>query len=428
MITFQTPANLVIQRDETDRAVLPISGTCDLSVSSVFIKLVPVKEGWGTELEVTLSVSAGKFNDTLTVKKGWYNLIAADEKGETQTQKIGVGDVFLVSGHSIASNNGKGYPTDLPIGERVITLDFDNAAVSDLYNQKLDPSYIQFKFVPVSLRSQVAIGSDPQHWGNMAHQLSEKFNVPVLVINVAYGGSNLEMWEKGIRGQKYGYFDNPDGERAPGQVFNWEKPMPWGTQKQVLEKIISKTGIRAVLSHHGENDKQRTPEQVAGYYKTLIETTRQYAPDVPWLINRASVCGRKQDGSILYLTEVRQAQELTIKNVPKCYTGPDYDADLNQLKPGADEILNLSSADRYDDLHLNVAGLRKASTLWANSINSQMALLTPYVPVKPATQTNTKPDTLAVPPNPKKDKDYTVEIAVALLGVITFLIVALRKE
>lgn len=398
MIVLETPNNLIIQRDSTGRAVLPIKGSCARSVTSITIQLTPVKAGWGTELSTTMAVQGGSFNDTLTAKSGWYTMSITNEAGESITQKIGVGEVFMITGHSIASNNARGYPEELAINERVMTIDYDNNTVGDEYNRTLNGALIPFKFVPVAVRKQIPINSDPQHWGHMAHRLSEQLNVPVLLMNCAYGGSSLEMWAKGIRGEKYGYFDNPDGERQPGQVFNWEKPLPYGTMRHMMQNIIAKTGLRAVLSHHGEND--RTPaDQVAEYYKTLIETSRTFAPGVSWLICRSCVSGRNADGSLGKLTEVRKAQEKVIQTVKDCYAGPDYDAAMNDLKPGADEVLSLTKADRYDDLHLSVTGLRKASVLWADSVNQQINMFTPFTPVKPATQggINTEPNLIIVP-------------------------------
>lgn len=415
MLLLVTSQYLVIQQDSTGRGVLPIAGICDTSVETVRVNLTPIQGG--AEVNTTIDAGGGQFHESLTAKAGMYILTVTTDKNESASIKAGVGEVFVISGHSIASNSGKGYPEDLPLSEHVIVLDWSQPAFDD-YAADLDINKMPFKFARIADTKRLPLNSDPQFWGNMATRISQARNCPVLLLSGAYGGSNLEMWAKGIRGEQYGYFDQP------GQKPNWQKPIPWGPTRQFFEKIISKTGCRAVLSHHGENDKERTADQVAGYYRTVIDATRSAsAPSLSWVICRASVCGRQANGEVAKLTEVRQAQE-QIATYAACFPGPDYDATMNTTQPGTGELLDLTAADRYDDLHLTKAGQRKAAGLWADAVLSQISRMTAFVPVPPGGSPDFGHNDLTVPSKPSGwgwIEWAALGTAAAILSVILFI-------
>jgi hypothetical protein len=248
----------------------------------------------------------GGFEVELPLQRGWNHLLVRcrwwDQRA-TYTQRVGLGEVFIVAGQS----NAAGWSERLFLGSS------DDVRLGTLTNGGLawrnadDP--------------QMVFGGGSV-WPLVGQELSASTGLPVGFINVAEGGSSIRGWQKG------------------GRLYARLLQALQATQPYY---------VRAILWAQGESDSDLTSEQYADYLSALIEEINadlqsgQYP--VPWVVARSSYNkGAVFDGP-------RDGADAVVRS-GFAQAGPDTDS----LGPEYREA---------DNLHFNAVGTRAAADVWA---------------------------------------------------------------
>ena len=247
----------------------------------------------------------GGFEAELPLQLGWNHFLARcrwwDQRA-TYTQRVGLGEVFIVAGQS----NAAGWSESLFLGSS------DDVQLGTLSNGGLawrnadDP--------------QMVFGGGSV-WPLVGQELSASTGLPVGFVNVAEGGSSIREWQKG------------------GRLY-----------AQLLQALQATRPyyVRAILWAQGESDSDLTSERYAHYLSALIEAINddlqsgQYS--VPWVVARSSYNkGAVFDGP-------RDGVDAVVRSG---FAQPGPDTDL--LGPEYREV---------DNLHFNAKGTRAAAALW----------------------------------------------------------------
>ncbi len=345
MLTITAPvAYEVIQQNNAGVAMLVVAGTyvdttvyaaAPAPVTSVTATLTPVRGGKATVATLPL-VDGGRFSGLVRVPTGWYTLLLTAGPHRATVARVGVGEVFVVAGHSVAQGDGT-YTLDGSTDERVVTIPVDKT--SNAYPSSGNPMLLPRQFAPFTSGVYPGpFGSNTHFWAKFGQQVAQTLDCPVAVFNAAFGGTSLRHWALSATG----------GQFEHGFV-NSAKGFPYVNLKNALSQYVGQTGCRAVLMDQGQNDHEQADAGVIfADYKTLVDQLRADSrlPRLAVVVNRQTPYRVR--------TAVRQAQQRMIDEVPDCYAGPDYDS--------------LTDSDRYDGVHLGISGQEKAAQWWAGVV------------------------------------------------------------
>ena len=118
-VSINYPKNReVFQRDKNNSATIYIAGSYTEAADRVEAQLVPVQggnhSGWIT---IQNNPQGGQFYGSLDWSGGWYTLEVRVRENESyvtaKVQRVGVGEVFLVSGHSVAHGGSRRAPAGM---------------------------------------------------------------------------------------------------------------------------------------------------------------------------------------------------------------------------------------------------------------------------------------------------------------------------
>lgn len=342
---LRSPASrLVYQRGLDGTTLLRIAGSGSVPGATLEARLSPVDSS-STAAEPWQPLGTvradGRFDERLRAKVGWYRLDvrAKTRLGETiaTVDRVGVGEVFIVVGHSVAH----GGRTNLAgaTDDRVNTIAWptNSDAARKNYERTADSRFLP-PLVGTHFTNDVVpgpFGHGTYFWAQFAERVARAQDVPVLLLNAAFGGTSLEHWAKSARGEPFEHSFVKSGLR-----------MPYINLHHALRHYATATGVRAILADQGQNDWPETDaRKVFTNYLAFVEQARTDLgfPELAVVVNRATPPGNK--------TTIRHAQERMIRDVPHCFAGPDYDT--------------LAKADRYDGVHLSESGMARAAQLWA---------------------------------------------------------------
>ncbi|HEX2747514.1 MAG TPA: sialate O-acetylesterase [Verrucomicrobiales bacterium] len=342
-----SPANrLVYQRDLAGNATISVAGNCAWPGAAVEARLVDAATGKAGDWKALGAVQPDfHYNGRLTTPAGWYALeVRARNESNTaaaRVERVGVGEVFVVVGHSVAHGGSINLPG--AGDDRVNTIALP---AGDMESQRRYKFTGDAKFLPEAVGAQFGSGVCPApagngtyFWAAFAEQIAKSQNVPVLLLNAAFGGTSLEHWAKSARGEA---FEHPF-------VISSIR-MPYIRLEHALKKYVATTGVRAILADQGQNDwPEKDEEKIMANYRTWVAQARRDAnfPELAVVVNRQSPPGS--------VGQIRRVQERMSKE-PHCFPGPDYDT----LAPG----------DTVDKVHLSEAGERKAARLWADALGA----------------------------------------------------------
>jgi hypothetical protein len=361
-VSISTPVGrIVYQRNNANWAALPIRGSCSAGITRIDARVLPRSAGQGTAVDWTMidgAPSGGSFRGSLAVAGGWYSLELRAWAGpalvaSATLDRVGVGEVFAISGHSVAA--GGSINIDGANDDRVSTTPLDpQGAMHQTYNQTGDPQYLP-QNVFVQFGNEIApapFGGNTYFWAKFGEYVAQQQNVPVLIYNAAFGGTSLEHWAKSSQGIWF-----------PHTFVNASIRMPYINVYNVLKTYVPLTGIRAVLCDHGQNDWPEPNEDVIlQNYQTWVNQARADLGhgSLAMVINRQTPTGA---------TAVRHAQD-RMSQTASCFVGPDYDT--------------LAPEDRSDGIHLSASGEWKAAMMWANALNGGFfSASQPYLPSFP---------------------------------------------
>ena len=189
-------------------------------------------------------------------------------------------------------------------------------------------------------------------WGPMGDALVQRINVPVLIYNAGFGGTNMQQ-------TYWAAYDIP----FQHSFVRYDLRMPYVNTRNLMNLYVPTTGLRAVLIQHGENDRDNPTDSTAKYYYRVIDKVRSEfnKPNLACIVAISSYVTRRFDN-------VREAQ-FRIFSTPNylAFQGPDLD-NINSLD------------DRPDQLHFSPSGQIKAGQAWATAISdSYLSTITPYL-------------------------------------------------
>ncbi|MBD2755470.1 sialate O-acetylesterase [Spirosoma validum] len=364
------PVNrMVIQRSNANTATVQIAGSYAQPLDVVEARVVARATGQGVSTDWAILQEKpikGQFNGNLSVRGGWYRVeVRGLRNGKVvvtdSVDRFGVGEVFAIVGHSNAQGsgctvNGVNLCPSMPgaTDDRVTVVALDQTSPD--FQQYLNTADTRYLPGLVFSQLQTFNGMAPfakmaWFWGHMGDVLVQRINVPVLIYNAGFGGTNMEHNYKAA-------YDIP----FTHSFVRYEQRMPYVNLRNLMNLYVPSTGIRAILLNHGENDRENPADLILKHHYGVIDKARQEfnKPDLAWIIALSSFTGKPFEN-------VRLAQLQTI-NRPgyQTFLGPDLDS--------------ISSvADRPDGAHYSPLGQAKAGERWANAITDDiLKKITPY--------------------------------------------------
>ncbi|MBD2756691.1 sialate O-acetylesterase [Spirosoma validum] len=351
-------SRIVFQRDNANQASVPFRAVLTTNLTHVNVRLV-VRQGGATTPWATFSPANGIVSGRVpSVQGGWYDLEVesfngAQSLGTKRIPRIGVGEVLLVSGQS----NAQGF-------------DYETGAVDDrvscvnYYDGEITESRFPLTFSHLSGQVKVGPTNSLYIYGILGDKLVQRLGVPVLIYGAALGGTPSIQWRQSAERQQL-----PDADQWGGA----EDFRPYRAIKSTIEHYVRRTGLRAILWHHGESDKGKSGSDYASNLQKIIEISRQDIANLPWMIARASWISGGGDNAIV------DAQNFVIGQVPNCYPGPNTDLYGNEY--------------RQDGTHFMTSFYAPFAELWNQSLsNTFFQQATPYVlPQEPPSMTAGQP-------------------------------------
>ncbi|WP_460981642.1 hypothetical protein [Spirosoma fluminis] len=361
-------SRMVLQRNADNQASVQIAGSYHQFVDVVEARAVARKAGQGTTTAWTTiqtNPTNGQFSGRINVTGGWYTLQVRGWSGGNlvgidSVDRVGVGEVFAVMGHSnaqgsscIISGVDKCPTIDGASDDRVTVVALDqNTSQFQQYLTTADTRYLPgLAFSQLLTRSGSApFAQEAWLWGRMGDELVKRINVPVLIYNAGFGGSNMQQTYWAAYDIPFEHF-----------FIRYDLRMPYANLRNLMNLYVPSTGIRAVLVQHGENDRSNPADSTYKYYAGVIDKLRTEfnKPNLGVVVAYSSfVSGRFEN--------VRSAQYQIINRAGyNAFQGPDLD-NIN------------AQADRPDGIHFSPTGQVKAGDLWAAAIHSVYASSNPY--------------------------------------------------
>ncbi|WP_338870891.1 hypothetical protein WBJ53_23950 [Spirosoma sp. SC4-14] len=363
-------SRMVIQRNNNNQATVQIAGSYSQPLDAIEAHVVARATGQGTSTDWTTiqsNPSNGQFSGTLTVNGGWYKIEVRGKRngqivGLDSVDRFGVGEVFAIVGHSNAQGSscyvdGTDHCPTMPgaVDDRVTVVPLDQSTPEfSQYENTANTNYL-----PGLIFGQLATfsGISPfarmsWFWGHMGDVLVQRINVPVLIYNAGFGGSNME--------QTYDAAYDIPFEHG---FIKYSIRMPYVNFRNIMNLYVPATGIRAVLLQHGENDRGNSTDLIVTHHYGVIDKSRQEfnKPNLAWIVAISSYVGGQFDN-------VRQAQFQVINRANYLtFQGPDLDV-VHSLE------------DRPDGIHFSPTGQPKAGELWANAItDTYLQTIQPYM-------------------------------------------------
>ncbi|MEZ0610434.1 hypothetical protein ACAW74_18110 [Fibrella sp. WM1] len=341
--------HLVFQRDNANRAAVPIVGKAPVGTDTIEVVLTPLKGKTATIANQRIKPDAvtGKFSGTIIALGGTYELtLTAKKNGLTvatgSVGRVNVGEVFIIYGHSVAQG---GQHSDVATygntagpganDDRVIV---DAGPAPDPFAESALGKPGNFK--PLTVGSNILpFHGAPYAYGYLGDLLVKQLDVPVLFLGCAFGGSNLDGAVKVIQGIP---FEHP--------FVKYDQRMPIRPVEAALSVYGPLTGgFRGVLMNHGANDKGYgiTTDAFLERMRVVINYIRQKAQraDLTFWVAVDSDSNPE-------FVPIIAGQEKAIATLPNLRRG----ADLKKLLP----------TDRPDNVHLNQAGLPHYAQAWAD--------------------------------------------------------------
>jgi hypothetical protein len=344
------PARMVYQRNPEGNATVFITGTYIADIDKVEARLKTRVGEPGSQVGWTPiggSVSGNVFAGSLIATGGRYDLEVRGMKnnqpvGSTITvEKVGIGEVFLIVGHSnadAANSTMTGANSDMVNSINIRSDD----ALHEQYLQTGSPSDLQ-DLLPTKLCQTCGIGpmsGYPWLWSKLGDLLVSPtaLNVPILFYSAAFGGSNMDQTYKSAYNIPFDH-----------GFIKYSIRMPYVNIRNTLTKYVPQTGLRAILSLHGVNDQDTDGDGFKFRNQKVIEKTREESnyQKLAWMI--ALDCYNNGINQ-----SITNGQLSLIATVPDVFRG----GNLNLI----------DGIGRYDGLHFNEFGQQKAAELWRDAI------------------------------------------------------------
>jgi hypothetical protein len=321
------PARMVYQRNTAGNAVVYINGTYTSSIDKVQARLKSRPGEPGSQVgwtDIAGSVSGSVFSGSVNATGGRYDLEVRGMKNGQQVgssatvEKVGVGEVFLIVGHSNAAAAGESI--DMLGAESDLVNTIDTRANPQLYQDYL--TFGTADYLPPLKSTKLCqscgiapMAEYPWLWSRLGDLLvaPTALNVPVLFYSAAFGGSNMGATYKSAYNIPFDH-----------GFIKYSIRMPYANIRNAMNAYAPRTGLRAILSMHGINDLDTTADGFRFRNQMVIEKTRQESgyQQLPWMV--ATSC--YNDGVVQSITD---GQEAVINSVPNVFRGADLNKILN---------------------------------------------------------------------------------------------------
>jgi hypothetical protein len=352
-VSFPT-TRAILQRNNSNQATIRITGYYTSSLTRIEARLL-ARDGQGTSTDwqiIQATPSGGVFAGDVTGTGGWYNLDVRAMNGDQQVgnittvERVGIGEVFIVSGQSNAQGVHQSAPN--PQNDRVNCVNY-------LYprdgfpNDPPMPVFTLLDNTPGFTIAPLGVGS--WCWGQLGDILVKRLNVPVLFFNTAFSGTAVRNWRESA----------PDGGTAYG-VYNgdaYPARQPYINLKIALQFYANMLGLRAVLWHQGEADNlinTSTSSYVNDLNFVINQARHDYNKNMAWMVARVSYgdfIGGIDEAIIA-------AQNQVISSTPNVYAGPN--SDIIQVPRKRDPL------NDPEGLHFDFNGLIDIANAWNNSL------------------------------------------------------------
>jgi len=358
----------IFQRDVNNTSTIYLSGSYYQPIDSVQarVQVEDTYQGFSTNwATIQRNPQGSVFQGALSVKGGWYRLeVRAFANGAVVgsdvMRKIGVGEVFIITGQS----NAQGFQDFGAVGatdDRVNCVTYDNSRA----NLLTDPPAPTFQ----QLSAASLIGPRGQSawcWGMLGDLIAKQYQVPVLFINTAWQGTVIKNWTESADGK---IAKNIFAMGTPNE--NFPAGMPYANLLIALRYYCSLQGLRAVLWQQGENDNvplRSTRQDYREAMQYLVNKTRSDTKRYPaWVLARSSYnLGQVSE-------EITQAQNDVINTYNNnVYPGPLTD--------------NIQIPRFEGEVHFGGDGLKQLAQAWYESLNPVFfASSRPLLPLPPPT-------------------------------------------
>lgn len=356
----------VYQREIANKTTFTITGTYSQPIDKVEVRAIPVEAGQGIALDWTTlqtNPTGGVFSGNCTLQGGWYSLeVRGTYKGGTPindvVSRMGVGEVFLISGQSNAQGLSREQNSPAAADDRVNYLVYDNNV-----NSLQDPPLPSFAHVErnsnIGPRGQTA-----WCWGALGDLLAKKLNVPIMFLNSAWEGTSIANWsESAARKVTYNSYGG----------FPYPAVMPYGNLLISVQFYASMYGARSILWMNGETDNS-----------PLHTSKTDYQNRLQALINSLSAETNKRLTMVIARTSRTSTNELPSGSITNQDIIDGQNAVLavpfNPVYPGP-ETDNLGNP-RLDGIHfLGQSALNQLAEAWNTSLGTQFfATVTPLTP------------------------------------------------
>lgn len=348
---------IVIQRDQTNKAKINITGTFTKAVDRIEAHLKTRAGEAGTEVAwttISSNPTGGVFSGNLTAIGGRYDLEVRGMKNNVQIEapvvieRVGVGEVFFIVGHSNAA--GGSSPSVGAVNDMVSSINPKaiDAVKYDKYFSTGNPDLL-----PPMIFSQLCgeCGMAPGvkdisfFWGNLGDLLVERLKVPILFYSAAFGGTNMEQTFMAAYDIQFTH-----------TFVNYSIRMPYVNIRNGFKKYVPLTGLRAILSGHGVNDAFLPVTSIEETFKAnnngVIAKTRQESGynDLAWMVAISGWANGR-------IPALESAQRSIIANTANVWKG----AEINDVD---------NSGRNEDHVHFNVVGQYAVAQKWFEAITS----------------------------------------------------------
>jgi hypothetical protein len=319
----------------------------------------------------------GLFREESYLQKGWYHIIVkAINSGSSivaiNDVKVGVGNVFIISGQSNASGISESggvaplLPTDVAY-DCVVT---NNWLGNCDWISFPAPAYIPYPVFPsfsklTSTGKIAPNGYNTWAYSRLGNLHSDATNAPVAFFNTASQGTDIDSWKTSADGGSVTSIPNigwPCNATMPSN-----SGLPYKRLKQSLNYYGGLFGTAGVLWHQGEAEtahKQSDPSYNSDYVNKLnyvISKSRtDFGYTVPWYVSKnATLIGKNTGGTWSGLTDATVA------------SNQGTVAALNSNGATTDAI-SINHRHPNDKTHFNENSSNKGLTALANSWNTNI--------------------------------------------------------
>lgn len=307
----------VFQRSNENLTAIPIRGNVFGPIDSVLITATECETRVVYKKYAVVNPQYQTFTVDFALPPGDYRwTFGVNEKvdsKEVEIKRAGIGEVFLVWGHSFMQG---------PLGNGQKAEDPRSRTVKTFYNDPvIDPNGIfqNISSLPIIFEQITAenLGPFQNHswiYGALADSLVKKLQMPVLIYSAAFGGSNIYQNRQNIVNEPFGY------TWFRGGVLQ-ENGFPFKVLSVVFQRYVPVTGLRAILVHHGLNDSgSLLDKENSIHFKANFKTVINQIRNVEVGGFPISLFLAKEDAQYI---DINQQIEALMQEEPAIYRGLD---------------------------------------------------------------------------------------------------------